>query len=113
MQSLRSFLDRNDKDPHIELAAMIDAVASADPSSFRVLTKLYDLLRGCPRRELRDEKYKQIAGYRNPPSHDARQAVTGVSIKNARSCIELCVEYFSLLESPPPSPPRPAQPGRR
>jgi hypothetical protein len=100
---LRSSLEKRSA---VALTVMLDAVASAGPSVPGVIKRLWDLLnkRSSQPYELRSKKYLEIASIRNPNVHESRPMISRLTVEDARRCIELCTEFFSILETPPPPP---------
>jgi tetratricopeptide (TPR) repeat protein len=107
-QKLRSFLSGG----KTNLGEMLDAIAHAKPAISGTIKRLWDLLNKSSSRPyaLQDTKYLEIPSIRNRNAHDCRIGVTGISIEEARRCIDLCQEFLTILETPPPPPPRPGQP---
>lgn len=106
-EPLRSFLEKRSA---IALTAMLDAVSNAGPSVSGVVKRLWDLLgkRSFNPYELRSKKYLDIARIRNRNVHESRPMLSGLTLGDARHCIELCTEFLSVLETPPPRPGRPS-----
>lgn len=98
---LRAFLEKRST---VTLAVMLDAVASAGPTVPGVIKRLWDLLakKSAKPHEFRGKKYLDITPIRNRDMHESRPTVSLVTMEEARRCIELCTEFLTLLETPPP-----------
>jgi tetratricopeptide (TPR) repeat protein len=115
-EPLRSFLEKRSttqaeaSGQHITLTVMLDAVLSAGPSVSGVFKRLWDLLnkRSSKPHALKSKRYLDIAPIRNPNVHESRPVISGITMAQARRCVELCAEFFSVLETPP----LPAGPGQ-
>ena len=108
LQKLRTFLAGS----KISLWEMLDTIAQARPAISGTIKTLWAVLnkRSSRPSALQDRKYLEIPSIRNRNAHDCRPGVTGISMEEARHCIELCQEFLTILETPPTSAPRPGQP---